>query len=142
MTLEELQQQVDRDFKLDDTELDTESTKIPLLHNKYLQHYNKFSLLLKKAEYEHKTMQRQKWEYYTGKADPSVYKEKPFDLKVLKADVHIYMDSDDELQKADQKAAYLKQVVTYLEQVLRSINNRTFLIKNAIEWKKFTSGAI
>ena len=31
MTLEELQQQVDRDFKLDDTELDTESTKIPLL---------------------------------------------------------------------------------------------------------------
>jgi len=38
MTLEELQQQVDRDFKLDDTELDAESIKIPLLHNKYLQH--------------------------------------------------------------------------------------------------------
>ena len=105
MTLEELQQQVDRDFKLDDTELDTESTKIPLLHNKYLQHFNKFSLLLKKAEYDYKTLQRHKWEYYTGKADPSVYAEKPFDLKVLKADVHIYMDSDDELQKADQKAS-------------------------------------
>ena len=28
MTLEELQQSVDKDFKLDDTELDTESTKI------------------------------------------------------------------------------------------------------------------
>ena len=54
MTLEELQQSVDKDFKLDDTELDTESTKIPLLHNKYLQHYNKFSLLLKKAEQDHK----------------------------------------------------------------------------------------
>ena len=44
--------------------------------------------------------------------------------------------------QSDQKAAYLNQVVKYLEQVLRSINNRTFLIKNAIEWKKFTSGAI
>ena len=54
MTLEELQQSVDRDFKLDDTELDAESIKIPLLHNKYLQHFNKFSLLLKKSEYEHK----------------------------------------------------------------------------------------
>ena len=42
----------------------------------------------------------------------------------------------------DQKVAYLNTVVKYLEQVLRSINNRTFLIKNAIEWKKFTSGAI
>ena len=142
MTLEELQESVDRDFKLDDTELDSESIKIPLLHNKYLQHYNKFSLLLKNAELEHKLITREKWEYYTGKADESVYKEKPFDLKVLKSDVHIYMDSDDELQRADQKTAYLKQVVSYLEQVLRSINARNFIIKNAIEWKKFTSGAI
>ena len=142
MNLEELQQAVDKDFKLDDTELDSESIKIPLLHNKYLQHFNKFSLLLKKAEYEHKALVRQKWEYYTGKSDPSVYKEKPFDLKILKTDVHIYMDSDEDLQRADQKTAYLNQVVKYLEQVLRSINNRTFLIKNAIEWKKFTSGAI
>ena len=142
MTLEEVQQAVNKDFKLDDTELDTESVNIPLLHNKYLIHFNKFSLLLKKAEYDYKSMIRDKWEYYTGKADPSVYKEKPFDIKVLKADVHIYMDSDPDLQKADQKVAYLNQIVKYLEQVLRSVNNRTFLIKNAIEWKKFTSGAI
>ena len=142
MTLEELQTQVNRDFKLDDTELDSESIKIPLLHNKYLQHLNKFSLLLKKAEYDHKLLVRSKWEYYTGKADASVYQETPFDIKVLKSDVHIYIDSDEELQKADQKVAYLNVVVKYLEQVLRSINNRTFLIKNAIEWKKFTSGAI
>ena len=142
MTLDELQAQVSKDFKLDDTELDSESIKIPLLHNKYLQHFNKFSLLLKKAEYDHKILVREKWEYYTGKADASVYKEKPFDLKVLKADVHIYIDSDEELQKADQKVAYLNTVVKYLEQVFKSINNGTFLIKNAIEWKKFTSGAI
>ena len=142
MTLEELQESANRDLKIDDTDLGTESINIPILHNKYLQHYNKFSLLLKKAEYEQKVLKRQKWEYYTGKSDPSVYKEKPFDLKILKADVHIYMDSDEDLQRADQKAAYLNQVVKYLEQVLRSINNRTFLIKNAIEWKKFTSGAI
>ena len=142
MTLEELQQSVSKDFKLDDTELDSESVSIPLLHNKYLIHFNKFSLLLKKAEYEHKTMIKDKWEYYTGKADPGVYKEKPFDIKVLKSDVHIYIDSDPELQRADQKVAYLNQIVKYLEQVLRGINNRSFLIKNAIEWKKFTSGAI
>ena len=142
MTLEELQQSVDRDLKIDDTELDIESINIPLLHNKYLQHFNKFSLLLKKAEYDHKLLKRKQWEYYTGKADASVYQEKPFDLKILKADVHIYMDSDEELQRADQKEAYLKQVVSYLEQVLRSINTRNFIIKNAIEWKKFTSGAI
>ena len=36
MTLEELQESVNKDFKLDDTELDRESVNIPLLHNKYL----------------------------------------------------------------------------------------------------------
>ena len=142
MTLEELQESANRDLKIDETDLGSESINIPILHNKYLQHFNKFSLLLKKAEYDQKVLKRQKWEYYTGKADPLVYKEKPFDLKVLKADVHIYMESDEELQKADQKEAYLRQVVNYLEQVLRSINSRNFIIKNAIDWAKFTSGAI
>ena len=99
MTLEELQESVNKDFKLDDTELDRESVNIPLLHNKYLIHFNKFNLLRKKADQDHKTLIREKWEYYTGKADPSVYQAKPFDIKVLKADVHIYMDSDPELQK-------------------------------------------
>ena len=142
MTLEELQIQVNRDFKLDDTELDSESIKIPLLHNKYLQHLNKFSLLLKKAEYDHKLLVREKWEYYTGKADASVYQEKPFDLKVLKADVHIYINSDDDLQKIQAKVVYQEAIVNYLEQILRIINNRSFTIKNAIEWRRFTSGAL
>ena len=142
MDLEQLQLEADKDLKINDTELDLESLKTPQLHNKYMKHLTKFKLLLSKAETDYNAMKKDKWEYYTGKAPAEVYAEKPFDLKVLKADVHIYMDSDDELQKADQKAAYLKQVVNYLEQVLRSINNRTFLIKNAIEWKKFTSGAI
>ena len=142
MTFDELQALADKDLKINDTELDLESLKTPQLHNKYMKFHNQYTNLLKKSEQDLARLTREKWEYYTGKADPSVYQEKPFDIKVLKADVHIYMDSDPDLQKADQKVAYLNQIVKYLEQVLRSINNRTFLIKNAIEWKKFTSGAI
>ena len=105
MNLEELQAQADKDLVIDDTELDTESLKTPILHNKYLQYYNKFNLLLKKSQWEERTLNREKWEYYTGKSDPSVYKEKPFDLKVLKADVHIYISSDDDLQKIQAKGS-------------------------------------
>ena len=140
MTLEELQQSVDRDLKIDDTELDTESINIPLLHNKYLQHYNKFSLLLKKSEYEYRVLKRQKWEYYTGKADPSVYQAEPFDLKILKSDVGIYLEADKDLQELGQKEAYLEIVVNYLEKILREITNRNWTIRNTIEWKKFLHG--
>ena len=133
MTLEELQSQADKDLVIDDTELDTESLRTPILHNKYLQYYNKFNLLLKKSQWEERTLQREKWEYYTGKSDPSVYKEKPFDLKVLKNDVHIYINADEDIQKVQAKIVYQEAIVNYLEQILRMINNRSFTIKNAIE---------
>ena len=142
MTLEELQAQADKDLVIDDTELDTESLKTPILHNKYLQYYNKFNLLLKKSQWEERTLQREKWEYYTGKSDPEVYKQKPFDLKVLKNDVHIYINSDEDIQKIQAKIEYQSAIVSYLEQILRILNNRSFTIKNAIEWRRFTSGAV
>jgi len=142
MTLDEIQAQADKDLVIDDTELDTESLKTPILHNKYLQLFNKFNLLLKKSQWEERTVQREKWEYYTGKSDPAVYKDKPFDLKVLKNDVHIYINADEDIQKIQAKVVYQEAIVNYLEQVLRILNNRSFTIKNAIEWRRFTSGAI
>ena len=140
MDLSELQDQVDRDLKIDDTELDMESIRTPQLHNKYLKLYTKYSLQLKKAQDDYKILYRSKWEYYTGKADPDVYREKPFDLKILKADVAIYLDSDKEIQELGQKEAYIQAVVTYLEKILREINNRNWTIRNTIEWKKFIHG--
>jgi hypothetical protein len=142
MTLDELQLEVEKDMKIDDFQLDIESLKTPNLHAKYLQYYNRFSLLHKKAKSDYKVMVREKWEYYMGKSDPEVYRDKPFDHKILKQDVPMYLDADPDLVELQQKAEYYEQHVVFLEQILRSLNNRTFQIKNAIEWKKFVEGAI
>ena len=101
-----------------------------------------FTVGLKKADSDYAVLHRDKWEYYTGKADSKVYMEKPFDLKILRADVDKYLLSDSEIILLSQKIEYLRTVVNHIEQVLKQINNRTFQIKNAIEWKKFTSGGI
>ena len=142
MDLEQLQEQAEKDLKINDTELDIESLKTPQIYNKYLKHYTKYKLLLTRAESDYRTLKREKWEYYTGKADPTVYEEKPFDLKILKTDLDKYLDSDIDLQKAIQKVKYLETTVDFLERTLRQISNRTYTIKNAIEWRRFTSGAI
>tara|TARA_Y100000741_G_C17963542_1_gene440857 strand:+ start:124 stop:552 length:429 start_codon:yes stop_codon:yes gene_type:complete len=142
MTLEELQELADKDLKINDMEYDLESIKTPQLHNKYMKFLNKFRLQLSIAENEMHILKRNKWEYYTGKASPEVYKEKPFDLKILRQDVDKYIDADTELQKSKQKVDYLNTIVDYLDKTVRQISNRTFTIKNAVEWKKFTSGAI
>ena len=142
MTLEELQELADKDLKINDTELDLESIKTPQLHNKYLKFLTKYKLMLSRSETEYNIMKREKWEYYTGKSDPQVYTLKPFNFKLLKVDVPQYIDSDPEVQRLNQKVKYLETVVDFLDRTLRGITNRTFTIKNAIDWKRFTSGAV
>ena len=140
MNIEELYDEVEKDLKIDDTELDLESIRTPQLHNKYLKLYTKHSLQLKRLQDEYKVLYRLMWEYYTGKSVPEVYAAKPFDLKILKADIRIYLDSDSELQQLSQKVAYAKEITNYLEKILREINNRNWTIRNTIEWKKFIHG--
>ena len=142
MDLEKLQELVDGDLKINDTELDLESLKTPQLHNKYLKHLTKFKLLLSRAEAELATTKKALWEYYTGKADPEVYKEKPFQFKLLRQDVDQYIHSDVEFIKLIHKVDYLNTLVDFLDRTLRQITNRSFLIKDAIDWRKFTSGAV
>ena len=142
MDLEKLQDLADTKLKINDTELDLESLKTPQLHNEFMKHLTKYKLMLSRAETEYSILKKDKWEYYTGKADAAVYAQKPFDLKILRTDIDKYLESDDDLQKAKQKLDYLNTTVDFLDRTIRQIANRGFTIKNAIDWRKFTSGAI
>ena len=47
---------------------------------------------------------------------------------------------DEEIIDAENKIGYLETVVDYIKGVIKSIDNRGWDIKNAIEWKKFEAG--
>lgn len=140
MNLDEIQLSWEEDSKIDEDNLHTESTKIPSLHAKYYRILNNILLMKKLEENKFKQIKKEKWQYYTGKADPEVYIEKPFDHKVLRQDVDKYMDSDEDLIKVLNKIDYFQVMLTYLDSILKLINNRTFQIKNSIEWQKFIRG--
>ena len=133
MDLEQLQLEADKDLKINDTELDLESLKTPQLHNKYMKHLTKFKLMLSRAEGDLANTKRTLWEYYTGKADASVYAKNPFNFKLLRQDVDQYIQSNEEFIKAKQKVDYLQATVDFLDRTIRQITNRTFTIKNAID---------
>jgi hypothetical protein len=142
MTLSEIQEQVRKDLKINDLELDIESLRIPSLHSKYLQLLTEHSLLLKKTQGEFAVLKRNKWIYYTGKASEDVYKEKgDFPLKLkTKDDEKTFIEADEEVRELKGKVEYYETVVDYLQEIVRSISNRSFQIKNAIEWRKFEAG--
>ena len=141
MKLEELQREAKQDLNITDQErLDQESYKNQNIKSKWLDHRTKYDQLLIIAKADHQRMYREKWEYYGGKADAKVYVTKPFDLKVLKSDLSVYIESDDEIIQCEHKVAYLETVVKYIDGVLKSINSRGWDIKNAIDWRKFEAG--
>ena len=134
MNLETLNDMWEKDSQLNDEKLDHDSLEIPKLHAKYLRLYNSFTTLRDQAELDVKRTYRQRWEYYTGKAD------KPFPLKLIKTDVPIYLEADEVYSKSVLKLKYYNQMVEALKAIMQAINNRSFYIKNAIEFAKFLKG--
>jgi len=51
-----------------------------------------------------------------------------------------YMDADNKLSNSSLKIDYYDTILVYLESILKVIQNRTFQIKNAIEFMKFNAG--
>ena len=140
MTLDELKIMVAEDLRVDDERLDTESLKNQELYTKYLNHKSRFELLLYKAKGDYKILFKDKWEYYGGKSDAKVYATKPFDLKVLKTDLSIYIESDEDIIQIEHKIVYLETVVKYIDGVLKSIQSRGWDIKNAIAFRQWEHG--
>jgi len=140
MNINEIESMWEQDSQIDPDNLHLESIKIPTLHSKYYQIYNNISLLKKLEENKFIELQKNKWLYYSGKADPEVYKITPFDHRVMKSDLDKYLNADSELIKSKTKIDYYQLMLKFLESILKNIETRTYSIKNSIEFMKFTAG--
>ena len=141
MNLEQIQEMWQRDSVIDPDNLHDESLKVPQLHSKYYTIYNTITLLREKSRDSYKRVKLERYNYYTGKAPAEVYVEDPFPYKVRdKEALQRYMEADDKLNSIDLKIRYYDVMLKFLEEIIKTIANRTFQIKNAIEWHKFQAG--
>ena len=139
--LESIQEMWEKDSKIDPDNLHEESIKIPSLHAKYHELYNTITLLHKKAEQQKRNIRHQKYEYFSGKADPEEYLENPFPKKIRDKDtMQKYLDTDEKVSEVSLKVEYYIVMLNYIESILKQLANRTYQIKNAIEWHRFQAG--
>jgi len=144
MKLDDILNMWSEDCEMDRTELGEESLKLPKLHSKYLRHFSEERLFLRKLEEERKEFSKLKHDYYRGVLPEEDLKEQgwdPFRLSILKSDVHMYLDSDQDIIKLNLKISVQQEKVDALESIIKAINNRGFLIKAAIDYEKFKVGA-
>lgn len=139
--LEVIQKMWEKDSKMDMDNLHTEAINIPVLHAKYHDLYNKIVLLKSRAEQQRKNIRHERYEFYSGKADPEVYQENPFPKKIRdKETMQKYLDADDKLSGLSMKIQYYDVTLEYIMSILKMIANRSYQINASLEFMKFNAG--
>jgi len=144
ITLNELQEAWKSDCKIDELNLGSESAKTPELHSKYLNYLTTFKLQLRKYEAQMLSLRRIKSRYFRGELSKEELNDLGWDQYLgnqpLKQEMQEVLDSDPDVIKIMDKVEYIRACLYQCEYIMKSLNSRTWDIKNTIEWTKFSNG--
>lgn len=143
MKLEQIFEMWGEDSKIDSNNLGDEALKIASLHHKYHEVYTNERMRLRSLEFNMKGLKLDKYEFYTQGATKET-QEKGWVLppigRVLKSDVQQYLDADKDLINLALKIGMAHEKIDLLESIIKSLSNRGYQIKTALDWARFTSG--
>ena len=144
MTIDEILENWHIDSQIDRTELGDAALDIPKLHHKYYQIFVKEKMILRKQESDMKQLKLDKYEFLTQGPNEET-KDKGWKLPpkgmILKGDLPMYLDADPDVVTLSLKIGYQQEKIELLDSIIKTIINRNFIIRNAIDWQKFTMGA-
>ena len=136
------------DCQIEKHQLDETSRVTPMLHAKYLEYLSLTKLRHKKAEFDQKTLLKDKYLYYEGKMSQEDIQSRgwaydPYEglSATTKNFKEYYYDSDKEIQDSEMKIQYLKTIVDTLTEIVNNLNWRHQTIGNMIRWRSFEAGS-
>lgn len=139
MQIEEIQRYIESNHTITD-DIPKEAKRIPVIHGKLLGIRTTEQLTLKSLQLQLTKVYKERWLFYSGKAEPSVYKDEPFNLRVMKGDIGTFLEADDKLIELRSKIAVQEAKVELLNEAIKGVNARQFLLKNIIDYNKLISG--
>lgn len=146
MKLSDIESLWSEDAKIDEMNLGNEALKISKLHAKYHSILNMEKMILHKQKtdldklslllesYLAKTLTQDELKSY-GFPD---YSEK----KILRTDFQKHIDTWPDVVDQKLKIGVQNDKIVYLNDIIKMIHNRNFAIKSAVDWAKFTNGAV
>lgn len=131
--LEQLQQELAEDIKINLIGLQQQIANNPYLYSKWLNYFQNVKFLMKQAENEKSRTLKARLDYYTGREGICMESYEKSELKIVLA-------ADTELQKADQKLYVLSLKLDFIREALEAIKQRGFALKNILDRDKFEQG--
>jgi len=65
----------------------------------------------------------------------------PYLKTVLKSDINYYVDADSDMIDLNLRISLQQETVDVLEEILKAVNGRNWIIRNSIEWRRLTNFA-
>lgn len=140
MKLEHLQAQIEKDSVIELTNLSTHSIEVPKISARYQILLMDYMRTQKQIEFKMQKVRKDLLEYYKGYADESAYLYKPLNRKPAATEVDTYIKADDDWQVIAAKYEHISMKIKLVEEFVKQLNQRTFMIKNAIDYEKFKNG--
>lgn len=132
MTFDELKEEVQQDLYIDENHLDQKSLEIPKIYGKYLEYFKTYSKAYTRKKHELDSKYNELYEYYATQ----------YSVKLKGNEIHIYVKAHQDYQKIDKQLNEIKNIIEYLDGVLKQINQISFHIRNSIEYRKFKEGLL
>jgi hypothetical protein len=141
LTLDQILSESEKDLSVDHLgDIGKQVAQQSNIFSKWLRITKKETLKLRALDIEMEALKAELWLYYTGKADPSVYRDYPMDTRFLKSESKEAINADPRYKKLNIKITVQSETVNTLEKILDRVKSRDFQLKNIIEWKRFESG--
>ncbi len=145
MKLDDIMDMWNIDSPVDESSPQKELIKIPTLHAKYARQMALHSLALKSKNIELSKLRKAKYIYYSGKMSDEELKIRnweQFPLMVLKSDIGIYIDGDNDVSNMKAKIAIHEEAVIFCGLVIKELTSRTYQLREFIEYCKYQSGGL
>jgi hypothetical protein len=143
MRIEEILEEWSKDAHIDQSKLDIESLRVSEIHHKYYKMFIPEKIKLRKMREELKALKKLKWEYYNNNLSPEECKDlgwEPLRRKLLKSDVDRFVDSDSHVIEETLKMAVQEEKTAFLEDIIKTLKTRSFNLRVAMDFIKFTNG--
>mgnify|MGYP003335483688 CR=1 FL=1 len=131
------------DSYIDATSMEKELLKISHLHGKYLNVLSYHRHIVRKLEAEYKSMRSLREDYFLGRLTKEEMDERGWEyIQEINSNPKVarLLDNDPEITKILMKRIAHEEIVSYCENVLKSLHNRTWDLGNYVKYQQLTLG--
>lgn len=135
MKLDDLQNELDEDMKINPLSLQSEAANIPVLWSKWLRYNSTAKRKLIQLDAKKKALVKERFLYYTGRSDDQICP-----IVFERSEVKTVLNGDPAIVECDRVIEYFSLISDFTSKALDICKNKGYSIKNMIEIRSLESG--